>query len=102
DQLVAALPLVTHRQLDGVAGVANVDEVRALHDAALVHVQARDHALEQHQSASTSTAAATSKRRSYRALPEMTPARLTSLRERCAAWSSREVLPPELRKRTRI
>jgi hypothetical protein len=47
-QLVAALLLVAHRQLDRVAGVADVHEVRALDHAALVHVEARDHALEEH------------------------------------------------------
>ena len=39
-ELVGALGLVALGELHGVAGVADVDEVRALHDAALVHVEA--------------------------------------------------------------
>ena len=49
DELVGALGVVARGQLDGVAGVAQVDEVRALDDAAGVDVQARDDALEVHQ-----------------------------------------------------
>ena len=48
DELVGALGVVALGQLDGVAGVADVDEVRALDDAAAVDVEARDDALELH------------------------------------------------------
>ena len=49
-ELVGALGVVALGELDGVAGVADVDEVRALDDAAGVDVEARDHALEVHVS----------------------------------------------------
>ena len=48
DELVRALDVVALGQLHGVAGVADVDEVRALDDASGVDVQARDDALELH------------------------------------------------------
>ena len=48
DELVGALGVVALGQLDGVARVAQVDEVRALDDAPGVDVQARDDALEVH------------------------------------------------------
>src|SRR5262245_31291824 len=44
-ELVRTLGVVTLRQLDRVPGVAQPDEVGALDHAALVHVEARDHAL---------------------------------------------------------
>ena len=45
-ELVGALGVVALGQLDRVARVAQADEVGALHDAPLVDVEARDHALE--------------------------------------------------------
>jgi hypothetical protein len=42
DDLVGALLVVAGRELDRVAGVDQVDEVHALHDAPGVHVQTRD------------------------------------------------------------
>ena len=48
DDLVGALVLVAGGQLDGVAGVPDVDEVGALDHAALVHVEAGNDPLEQH------------------------------------------------------
>ena len=48
DELVGALGVVARGELDRVAGVAQVDEVRALDDAPAVDVQARDDALEVH------------------------------------------------------
>ena len=42
DQLVGALGVVAGGQLDRVAGVAQVDEVDALHDPAGVDVEAGD------------------------------------------------------------
>ena len=42
-QLVGAFGVVAGGQLDRVAGVAQADEVHALHDAALGHVEAGDH-----------------------------------------------------------
>ena len=47
-ELVGALAVVVRGQLDGVAGVADVEEFDALDDAAGVDVQAGDHALEVH------------------------------------------------------
>ena len=44
DDLVCALVLVAHGELDGIPRVAQVHELDALHHAALVHVEARDHA----------------------------------------------------------
>ncbi len=49
-ELVGPLAVVVRGQLDGVAGVADVDEFDALDDAAVVHVEAGDHALEVHAS----------------------------------------------------
>ena len=48
DELVGAVRVVARGQLDRVAGVADVDEVRALDDAARVDVQAGDDALVVH------------------------------------------------------
>ena len=48
DELVSALGVVALRELDGVARIAEPDEVGALHDAALVHVEAWDHAPQHH------------------------------------------------------
>ncbi len=50
DELVGALGVVALGQLDRIARVADVDEVRALDDAAGVDVQARDDALHVHAS----------------------------------------------------
>ena len=47
-ELVGALAVVVRGQLHRVAGVADVEEFDALDDAAAVHVQAGDHALEVH------------------------------------------------------
>ena len=47
--LVGALVLIAGGELDGVPGVPDVHEVGALDHAALVHVEAGDDALEQHQ-----------------------------------------------------
>ena len=49
DELVGALGVVERGQLDRVAGVADVDEARALDDAAGVDVQAGDDALVVHR-----------------------------------------------------
>ena len=48
DELIGALAVVERRQLDRIARVADVDETRALHDAARVDVHAGDHALVVH------------------------------------------------------
>ena len=42
-QLVGAFGVVARRELDRIAGVADLDEAHALHDAARVDVEARDH-----------------------------------------------------------
>ena len=63
DDLVGALVLVARRQLDRVAGVADVHELDALDHAALVDVEAGDDALEQHHlDASAALPSATLKR----------------------------------------
>ena len=54
--LVGALVLVAHRQLHRVPGVADVHELHALDHAALVHVEAGDHARAAASAASSSTA----------------------------------------------
>ena len=46
--LVGALPVVLARELDGVAGVAQIDEVDALDHAAVLDVEARDHSFGKH------------------------------------------------------
>ena len=48
DQLVGALRVVVRGKLDGVPGVADVDELRALDDPAVVDVHAGNHALVVH------------------------------------------------------
>ncbi len=53
DELVGALGVVAGGQLDGVAGVAQADEVDALHDPAGVDVEAGDHTGAKHASASS-------------------------------------------------
>ena len=53
DDLVGALVLVADRELHRVAGVADVHELHALDDAALVHVEAGDHASQQHQASAS-------------------------------------------------
>ena len=49
DQLVGALAVVVPGHLDRIAGVAHVLELRALHDATAVDVEARDQALREHR-----------------------------------------------------
>ena len=49
DQLVGALGVVALGELDRIARVTQVDEVRALHDTAGIDVQAGDDALEVHR-----------------------------------------------------
>ena len=53
DELVGTFGVVAGRQLDGVAGVAQTDEVHALDDAAGVDVEAGDHTGAKHRSASS-------------------------------------------------
>src|SRR5437867_249064 len=48
DELVGALGVVRERGLDRVAGVAQIHELHALDDAAVLHVEARHHSLGQH------------------------------------------------------
>jgi len=48
DELVGPLGVVALGELDGIAGVADVDEVRALDHPSAVDVQAGNHALEMH------------------------------------------------------
>ena len=55
--LVGALLGVAQRGLDGLAAVAQVDEVDALDDAAAGDVEARDDALTQHRRPSATTVA---------------------------------------------
>jgi hypothetical protein len=95
DDLVRPLLLVAHGQLDRVAGVAQVHELDTLDHAALVHVEARDHATEEHQASSTSCPSCTPNRPSYSALPEITPARFRSRISLSARRSSIEPIPPE-------
>ena len=56
--LVGALAVVVRGELDGVAGVADVDEFDALDDAARVDVQAGDDALVVHASSVVTVAGA--------------------------------------------
>ena len=49
DEFVRALLVVAAGDLDGVAGVAQADEVGPLHDAAAVHVEAGNDPLGQHR-----------------------------------------------------
>ena len=101
-ELVGALAVVVGGQLDGIAGVADVDEFDALDDAAGVDVQAGDDALVVHrstvarrarrrsaQSRAPRCASATVKRRSYSALPTITPSRLSSAARGAARRAAR-------------
>src|SRR5439155_16333125 len=106
DELVGAFGVVALGELHRVAGVAVVDEVRALDHAAGVDVEAGDHALEVHQSgtASGSSAAcpsATVNRPSYKALPTITPPRFTWRSDASARRSSSAPMPPEYSQRPR-
>src|SRR6266536_4829338 len=99
-QLVGALGVVDGGQLDGVAGVDQVDEGHALDHPARGHVQAGDHApRECHEAAplmrSVASASATVKRPAYRALPTMTPSRPSAASGARARRSSRLETPPE-------
>ena len=49
DELVPALEVVALRELDRVSGVPEVGEARALHDAAVLHIEARDDPFREHQ-----------------------------------------------------
>lgn len=53
DQLVGPFLLVTGGHGDGIAGVAEIDEVRPFHDAAAVHVQAGNDAFGEHEGETT-------------------------------------------------
>ena len=48
DQLVGPFVLIPGSHLHRIAGIAQVDEVRPLHDPPPVHVQTRNHALGKH------------------------------------------------------
>src|SRR3546814_19765778 len=47
-ELVSALRVVTLGQLDGIARIAQIDEVRSLYDAAAVNIQTRNDPFEMH------------------------------------------------------
>jgi hypothetical protein len=49
DELVGALAVVARRERDRVAAVAKIEESRAFHDAAVLHVEAGDDAPREHQ-----------------------------------------------------
>ena len=70
-ELVRARLVVEGRELDRVTRLAQLEKARALDDTPGVHVEAGDHALQLHSAA---IACASVKRRSYSALPMMTPA----------------------------
>src|SRR5262249_6876900 len=73
-ELVSALGVVARRDLDRVAGVDQLDEADALHDASVLHVEARDDpSREHHASAATASASPSAKLPAYRARPTMTP-----------------------------
>src|SRR6266545_3344635 len=100
DQLVGALGVVDGGQLDGVAGVDQVDEGHALDDPAGGHVQAGDHPpRERHDDPPlplrVASASATVKRPAYSALPTMTPSRPRTASGASARRSSRLETPPE-------
>jgi hypothetical protein len=46
DQLVGALAVIVSRELDRVAGIADIDEFNTLDHTSAVDIQARDHAPE--------------------------------------------------------
>src|ERR1700729_2049563 len=94
-ELVRARGVVATGQLDGIAGVAQVDEPDALDDTTAVDVEAWDHALVVHQRSSTACASPTVNRPSYRALPTITARRLTCRSSTSARRSSSEATPPE-------
>ena len=54
-ELVGAFGVVARRELDRITGVADLDEAHALHDAARVDVEARDHADGEHAAIPSST-----------------------------------------------
>ena len=54
-ELVGALGVVARRELDRITGVADADEVDALHDAPGVDIEARDHADGEHAAIPSST-----------------------------------------------
>src|SRR5205807_10660461 len=88
--LVGALRVVGGGLLDRIAGVAQREEVGALHDPAVLHVEARDDPAGQHRDAST--ASATVNTRSYSARPITTAAMPAS---RSARRSSSDDTPPD-------
>ena len=58
--LVGFLRVVELGHLDGIAGIDVIDVAHALHDAALVDVEARDDALQEHASCSSVSPRSTS------------------------------------------
>src|SRR6185503_15794351 len=59
-QLVGALRVVALRDLDRIAGVAELDEAHALDDAPALHVEAGDDAAREHQAPRPAASAAAS------------------------------------------
>src|SRR5258706_7575439 len=100
-ELVRALAVVARRDLDGVAGVAQVDKVDALHDPARGDIEARNHALgEWHYLPSALSAAAcalfSSSLPSYSARPAIAPMTPSGTSFAPAACTSSTLLsPPE-------
>ena len=58
DELVRALPVVGDRRLDRIARVGEIEEPHALDDAAVLDVEARDHAPGQHRRQAATAASA--------------------------------------------
>src|SRR3546814_3305774 len=100
-ELVGAGGVVDAGLFHRVAGIDQVDEVHALHHAAVLHVEAGDHAHGQHHAAplgcrdSRASAAAGSMRPSQSARPEITPSMPAPATASRAARSSSEATPPE-------
>src|SRR6185312_7490766 len=97
-EFVRAGGIVGDRGLHRIAGVAQVDEVDAFDDAAVLYVQAGDDADFEHQRFAcwmSLSASVASSRPSYKARPAMAPSSFAARGSSKARISSIEARPPD-------
>src|SRR5690606_30535250 len=98
-QLVRARRVIGNRRFHRIAGVAQINEIDALDDTAVLDVEAGDDAdLECHFAFAariSASASAALSRPSYNARPEIAPSSLDARGSRSAFTSSMEAKPPE-------
>src|SRR4029079_6519441 len=99
-QLVGACRIICDGRLDGIAGVAQIDEIDALDHSAVFHVEAGNDANLEHQAVvlavrTSMSASAASSRPSYSARPEIEPPSFFARGASSALISPIDARPPD-------